>query len=339
VAIRPCKRRPPSRSRAQRRSLLSALTGVALAALWLTPSRDIQAGEARSKVFLDGQAVAVHFNDGDSFRVVNGSAVGTKARLVGFNTLESYGPVHQWGSWTAKEMFVLAKMATLNARRGIWNCESTGEVDTYKRSLIYCPGLAEDQIRKGLAHVMTVDDEPGRPALVAAQQDAIAHRRGIWAHGVPDYVMTSLHSVEESIDRKARARNYNRLVSTADGHSVKWKHQTVYSECQKVCHKVYQVDEARVDEVARAVAADAGLKGMLAGLSPAQIRKVIRDFARDRHINRSVAEEHRDALKGQLMTRAAKGEFGADKSGSDATCVVHAPFKRRYGGGKAACLK
>lgn len=336
---RPCKRGPPSRSRAQRRSLLSALTGVALVALWLTPSCDIQAGEAHSKVFLDGQAVAVHFNDGDSFRVVNGSAVGTKARLVGFNTLESYGPVHQWGSWTAKEMFVLAKMATLNARRGIWKCESTGEVDTYKRALIYCPGLAEDQIRKGLAHVMTVSDEPGRPALVAAQQDAITHRRGIWAHGVPDYVMTSLHSVEESLDRKARTRNYNRLVSSADGHSVKWKHQTVYNECQKVCHQVYKVDEARIDEVARAVTADIVLKDMLAGLSPAQIRKVVHDFARDRHINRSVAEEHRDALKGQLMTRAAKGEFGADKSGSDATCVVHVPFKRRYGGGKATCLK
>ncbi|HGG56952.1 MAG TPA: hypothetical protein ENK31_04055 [Nannocystis exedens] len=334
------KCRPVSRSWAQRRSLWSLLAGVALLSLWLAPSRDTEAGEARSKVFLDGQPVAVFFNDGDSFRVVNGSKVGTKARLVGFNTLESYGPVHQWGSWTAKEMFVLAKMATLNARRGIWKCESTGEVDTYKRSLIYCPGLAEDQIRKGLAHVMTVDDEPGRPALIAAQQEAIAHRRGIWAHGVPDYIMTSLHSVDESIDRKARERNYNRLVSTADGHSVKWKHQTSYSECQKVCHQVYEVDEARVDEVARAVAADPDLQDMLAGLNPAQIRKVIRDFARDRHINRSVAEEHREALKGRLMTRATKGEFGTkNNTGSDATCVVHVPFKRRYGGGKATCLK
>ncbi len=319
---------------------MTALAGFAVAALCLSPSGDTEAGEARSKVFLDGQPVAVHFNDGDSFRVVNGSANGTKARLMGFNTLESYGPVHQWGTWTAKEMFVLAKMATLNARRGVWTCENTGEVDTYNRALIYCPGLAEDQIRKGLAHVMSVDDEPGIPELVAAQQDAIANRRGIWAHGVPEYVMTSLHSIDESIDRKQRERNYNRLVSSADGHSVKWKHQDVYNECQKVCHQVYEVDEARVDEVSREVQADPKLTALFSGLSPEQIRKVVRDFARDRHINRSIPEDERAGLKAHLQALVDKGSFGPKATvGSDSTCVIHAPFKRRYGGGKAACLK
>ena len=258
---------------------MTALTGLAVAALCLAPSSDIEAGEARSKVFLDGQSVAVHFNDGDSFRVVNGSANGTKARLMGFNTLESYGPVHQWGTWTAKEMFVLAKMATLNARRGVWTCENTGEVDTYNRALIYCPGLAEDQIRKGLAHVMSVDDEPGIPELVAAQQDAIANRRGIWAHGVPDYVMTSLHSIDESIDRKQRERNYNRLVSSADGHSVKWKHQDAYNECQKVCHQVYEVDEDRVAEVAREVQANPTFTPLFSALNAEQVRKMWGDQA------------------------------------------------------------
>ena len=80
--------------------------------------------EPASKVFLNGVPAPVYFNDGDSFRVLSGKFAGLKGRLAGFNTLESYGPVHQWGTWTYKEMYVLAKMATLNARRGTWSCTS-----------------------------------------------------------------------------------------------------------------------------------------------------------------------------------------------------------------------
>jgi endonuclease YncB( thermonuclease family) len=316
------------------------VTSVALgAAALLAPPRASEAAEARSKVILDGKPVAVHFNDGDSFRVIGGTANGTKARLMGFNTLESYGPVHSWGGWTEKEMYVLAKMATLNARRGVWECFSQGDVDTYGRSLIWCPGLAEDQIRKGLAHVMTVTDDPGDPMLVAAQEDAIANRRGIWAHGVPEFVLTSLHSVDESVGRKDRARNYNRLVSSADGHSVKWKHQDAYNECDKVCHKTYRVDEAKVDAVAKALQGDKRFAKALAGLSPDVVRGVVRDFARLRHINRDVPEDERDALAAHLRDLANRGELGSDTAGEPASCMVHVPFKRRYGGGKAECLK
>ncbi len=306
----------------------------------MTPPRLVEAAEARSKVILDGQVVAVHFNDGDSFRVVSGPGNGTKARLMGFNTLESYGPVHQWGTWTAKEMYVLAKMATLNARRGVWECRNTGEADTYNRALIHCPGLAEDQIRKGLAHVMSVTDDPGDARLIEAQKEAIAARRGIWAHGVPEYVLTSLHSADEAVGKKDRARNYNRLVSSADGHSVKWKHQDIYRECARACHRVYQVDEGAVDTVTQQVRADARVSAMITGLDDAKLRAVIRDFARFRHVNRLVPYDQRDALKDHLTREyAAKGSFGADAQGSEAACMIHVPFKRRYGGGKAECLK
>ena len=89
---------------------------LALAGAVAEPSTT-RAGEPQTMVFLNGKAVPVFFNDGDSFRVLSGSMKGSKARLAGFNTLESHGPVHSWGDWTVKEMYVLAKMATLHARR------------------------------------------------------------------------------------------------------------------------------------------------------------------------------------------------------------------------------
>ena len=214
-----------------RRRWTRPLTTLALglvAMLWLVaPSpRDAHAKEPRTKVILNGELVPVTFNDGDSFRVLNGDRA--KARLKGYNTLESYGAVHSWGTWTAKEMYVIAKMATLHARRGIWECESDGKLDTYGRTLVWCPGLAEELVRLGMAHVLSVDDNPGDPKLLAAQREAIAAKRGLWAHGVPDFILTSLHSREEDVDGHG---TYNRLVSTKDGHSVKWRHDNKYPEC------------------------------------------------------------------------------------------------------------
>jgi endonuclease YncB( thermonuclease family) len=138
------------------------------------------AAEPRTKVFINGKAMPVYFNDGDSFRVLTD---GTKARLAGYNTLESHGAVHQWGTWTEKELFVLAKMATIHARDRVWHCESDGKTDTYGRTLMWCPDLAEELIRLGYAHAMSIDDTPARPELLAAQREAIAERRGMWAHG------------------------------------------------------------------------------------------------------------------------------------------------------------
>jgi endonuclease YncB( thermonuclease family) len=44
---------------------------------------------------------------------------------------------------------------------------------------------------------MSATPEPAKPMLIEAQADAIKHRRGMWAHGVPQYVLTSLHSINE----------------------------------------------------------------------------------------------------------------------------------------------
>ena len=50
-----------------------------------------------TRVFLNGAPAPVYFNDGDTFRVLGGRFSGMRARLAGFNTLESYGNVPRVG--------------------------------------------------------------------------------------------------------------------------------------------------------------------------------------------------------------------------------------------------
>lgn len=301
----------------------------------LSTRNSADAAEPRTKVILNGEVVQVTFNDGDSFRVLNGPRSGAKARLKGYNTLESYGPVHQWGTWTAKELYVMAKMATLHARRGEWTCTSDGKLDTYGRMLVDCPELAEELVRLGYAHTMSIDDEPGAQRLLAAQREAIENHRGLWSHGVPAFILTSLHSAEEDT---TGGGTYNRLVSTKDAHSVKWKHDDRYAECQTVCHVVYEVDEAKVAAMAKALRSDPTAKVYVESLDDQELLAVVRDFARDRHVNRSIPKAQRESFSTVLEGYVARGALG-EQAASKGACMVHVPFKRRYGNGRARCLK
>ena len=294
-----------------------------------------EAKEPRTKVILNGKLVPVTFNDGDSFRVLSGSYNGAKARLAGYNTLESYGAVHSWGTWTAKELYVIAKMATLFARRGTWECTSDGKLDTYGRMLVVCPELRAELVRLGMAHVMSIDDAPGDAELLKLQKEAQDARRGIWAHGVPAFILTSLHSREEDVDGKG---TYNRLISTDDAHSVKWRHDNKYEECSKVCSQRYTVDESKVDEVAEALKTEPSAAPIVGSLSADDLRSVVRDFAEFRHVGRSIPKDDRAAIEKVLVGWAAAGRFG-EQTASDDSCMVHIDFKRRFGTGRAACLK
>ena len=306
--------------------------GIALGLLWLFSAAKV-AAEPASRVTLNGRAIGVFFNDGDSFRVLKGRNKGAKARLAGFNTLETHGAVHQWGDWTMRELYHLAKMATLHARRGIWSCESDGKTDTYGRLLAWCSDLAVDQVRRGYAHAMSINDDPARPELLAVQREAILNKRGMWAHGVPEFVLTSLHSIEEDVDGRG---TYNRLVSTADGHSIKWKHKDSYPECSTVCNQVYPEDSSLLPAVAKKLLAEA--PNLVEGVSETDLAAVLATYQRMRLVDRPVPEKHRDALNALLSGYAKAGLFGTGAA-SNGSCVLHVPFARRFGGTRAACLK
>lgn len=298
------------------------------------PSSALRAGEPAAQVFINGKPSAVYFNDGDSFRVLKGKYRGTKARLAGFNTLESHGPVHQWGSWHRKELYHLAKMATLHARNGVWHCETDGETDTYGRMLLWCPDLAEAQIRKGFAHAMTVTDDPADKKLLAAQREAIAAKRGIWAHGVPELILTSLHSVEEDVSGRG---TYNRLVSSTDGHSIKWKHQNRYEECSRICLRSYSPSADVLPQIVARLQKDA--PDLASELDAAALAKVVETYQRLRLVDRPVPADQRSSVAKLLAGYASEGALGEQQEEGEVSCMIHVAFKRRYGTGRAECLK
>jgi endonuclease YncB( thermonuclease family) len=303
----------------------------ALAALRLA---DAQA-EPVTRVMLNGVPTPVFFNDGDSFRILAGPLKGTTARLAGFNTLESYGATQQWGDWHPKELYFLAKMGTYNARRGQWHCTSDLKRDGYGRMLWHCHDLAIDQIRQGFAHAMTVTDAPSPPDFLEAQREAIAARRGIWAHGVPDYIVTSVHSAAEAWSGKT---HYNRLISTKDGHSLRWEHGDVYKECQDVCYSEFQIDPEHLKSACQALRAEADLADALKGVSEEQLSSYVNAFVRTGKIAELGDDPRRAALETHLKAYRDEQRLGNLQT-SPPSCMTYTDFTRRFGAAKAPCLK
>lgn len=307
-----------------------------LAAL-VVAGRDVVA-ESAARVYLNGVPSQVTFNDGDSFRVLAGPLEGSKARLAGFNTLESHGPVHQWGEWTAKELYFLAKMATLNGRQGVWHCTSDMKKDGYGRVLWDCPDLVEDQIRKGYAHALTVTESPAPEKYLALQREAQAAKRGIWAHGAPEYIITSTHSAAEAF--APGELPYNRLVSSVDGHSKKWRHNKKYEECENVCYVPAKLDPAKVTAAAEALKADPKLSKALEAVPVEALAAAITTFI-DRTGNFPpdlLPEKLQDDVAVTLDELRESGALG-ELDPSQQSCMIYTDFERRFGSSQATCLK
>ncbi|NCQ61992.1 MAG: nuclease [Myxococcales bacterium] len=308
---------------------------AACALVLATQLSSVLASEARTRVFLNGHPIAVFFSDGDSFRMLEGPYTGANSRLAGFNTLESYGATHSWGSWNAFELWLIAKKATYNGRRGVWHCTTDGSHDTYGRVLVDCPDLIVSQVRQGFAHAMNIDDTPSSMYILRAQQDAIRHHRGMWAHGVPAFIITSLHSAAED---PGRAHNYNRLVSTRDGHTEKWEHHDVYHECQRVCSTEIRSDAQRVYEFARDLRARPGLGEVLADVPNLLLVELVDRYARLGALPEYTTPEVRAAVEPILAQAKASGELGQTRS-VQGSCMVYAAFDRRYGPNRAECFR
>lgn len=186
-----------------------------------------------NQVLLDGELIQVRWSDGDTFSWTdrsNGNKV--KARLVGFNTLEDYGPVHRWGEWTRDELFALAEKAGEVAAAQGWVCEDTGSSGGYGRKAVLCDKLRNHLIREGYAHVFSMEG-PGPTYLLKMQMEAQAAKKGIWQKGVPEGLITSIHSSDE----KASGKAYNRIVDTRSGASEVLNHENRYQNCEEVCHR------------------------------------------------------------------------------------------------------
>ncbi len=185
---------------------------------------------ASPRVELDGALVDVWWDDGDTFSYTD-AATGKRirARMVGFNTLESYGPVHRWGQWTGWELYDLAKTSMYVAKGRAWACSDTGGEGGYGRIAVDCPELRRELLRTGLAHAFAIDETPD-PEDLAVQQAAIAAGEGMWAKGAPTGLVTSLHSGDEG-----SGAPYNRVCSLETGMCPAVEHSDTYGACEEVC--------------------------------------------------------------------------------------------------------
>lgn len=185
--------------------------------------------QKRNYIYIDDEVTEVYFNDGDTFKVIGEK---DSARIAGYNTLENYGPVHQWHGLSTLDLFDLAQEAAKKARSGEWHCVSKDEEDSYGRLLVECDDLAIALIEQGLAHAYSINKTPAKEIYLRAQAYAQENHLGMWAKGVPEYIITSLHSAHEP-----GRSHYNRLISTDDGHTEQWSHHTVYRDCELVCYE------------------------------------------------------------------------------------------------------
>lgn len=190
-------------------------------------------GKGQGVLTLNGVRTEVHWSDGDSFKVKSGEFAGRGTRLVGFNTLEKYGPVHRWGDWTPEALYQLAKDAGPFAAAGTWTCTTDGKADGYGRLLVLCPDLAVEMVRQGYAMAYAVEGGAPVEGTLDAQAEAMAQRRGIWAKGHVHGVVTSLHSLGEDGSKDAQA--YNRVLDTRTGLALKRAHTKRYATCEWAC--------------------------------------------------------------------------------------------------------
>jgi hypothetical protein len=217
---------------------------VTVMALWALAGVGGVGGKARPRhdaygvVRLDGVETKVRWTDGDSFNVREGAHRGHGTRLLGYNTLEAFGPVHAWGEWKPEELFELATGAAGVAAAQAWSCTTDGKHDGYRRLLVSCPELALEMVRRGYGLAYAVDGEPASPKLLEAQREAQVSRRGIWKKGVVKGVVTSVHSQDErASDAGTEAETYNRVVDTRTGQAMKRPHRRAYRTCELVCEE------------------------------------------------------------------------------------------------------
>jgi endonuclease YncB( thermonuclease family) len=184
----------------------------------------------KAVVELNGTPTAVRWSDGDSFKILDGRFRGRGTRLMGYNTLESYGPVHSWGTFTKLDLFFQAKKGSTHAATQVWKCTADeNNVDHYKRLLVHCPDLIKFMVGEGHGHLFEVGDTKPAPEALAAQLAAIKQGKGMWKKGVPKGILTSLHSADEGGDA------YNRMADPLTGTTRKIMHKEIYKTCQSVC--------------------------------------------------------------------------------------------------------
>ena len=214
------------------RRAVAASLAAALVALARSAEARPAGGGVRGTLQIAGEQAQVRWTDGDSFRILSGRHRGRRARLVGVNALETFGPVHRIGASEGGTLLAIARRSAAVAASAGGRCETDGNADRYGRLLAACPEAARALVRAGHAMVFAVD-APADPGLLALQREAQRARLGIWAGGAPPLVLTSVHSAaEQGLDARGA---YDRVADTRTGVADAQPHARVYRVCEEVC--------------------------------------------------------------------------------------------------------
>jgi endonuclease YncB( thermonuclease family) len=216
-------------------SALSARADVILGPDEGKPIGQPKPGRGSTFLLLNGERTEVHWSDGDSFKIRSGPYTGRGTRLSGYNTLESFGPVHSWGDWKPEELYAIAKSSHVVAGSQEWVCTTDGKADGYGRLLVLCPDLAVEMVKQGHAMAYAVDGAKPLEGTLEAQAEAMKEKRGMWAKGRVNGVVTSVHSIGEDGSKEPQA--YNRVVDTRTGQALKRAHTKTYATCETVCEE------------------------------------------------------------------------------------------------------
>ena len=192
----------------------------------VAPAKANEGGVA-AEISLQGGTTQVQWNDGDTFTFRSGRFSGKTARLVGYNTLESYAPVHRWGEWTPKELHDLALAARESVSKTRWTCTKQRKKDTYGRLLVDCPEARRALIEKGLAHVFAYKSTPSE-ADMEAQRAARSARAGMWGKGRPEHIVTNVSADEDG-------RVFLQVASTRTGTTERRHQRHDYEACDEIC--------------------------------------------------------------------------------------------------------
>jgi endonuclease YncB( thermonuclease family) len=208
------------------------IRAVLLALLLVGCIRSVPAPDAGDPglgiILLGGVETRVLWSDGDSFKFLEGARAGRGARLQGYNTLETYGPVHRWGDWTAHELHTFAQQSAGVAASRPWRCTTLGLPDRYGRLLVECPDLRRHMVRTGTGHVYPFDQDPD-PALVALLLEARLDEVGMWEKGRPELILTSVKPAT------TESGGQDWFVNGRTGESGRRGHQSFYEVCEEVC--------------------------------------------------------------------------------------------------------
>jgi hypothetical protein len=104
-------------------------------------------------------------------------------------------------------------------------------------------------------------------------------------------------------------------------------------------------EKARLDAAVAALEADTAVAALIKGSGGArpytkdELEVIASDFGRKKEIQRHLKRpEHLAAFKAVLDPLRADNKLGRALGGTP-SCMIYVDFKRRFGGGRAACLR